>query len=135
MKPYSKDLRERIIVSLEAEEETQPEIAERFGVSLSFVEKLWGRWRKTGSYEALAQGNGPQRRLEEYADVIRTEVAIAPDATLKELCERVERAVGVKSSPSRMCRELQILKLDRKKVTLRQRKRYTESKRIKSRVL
>jgi transposase len=41
MKPYSQDLRDRIIQSLEAATETQRAIAERFCVSGSFVEKLW----------------------------------------------------------------------------------------------
>ena len=38
-----------------------------------------------------------------------------PDATLEELCARVEAATGVRSHPSMMCRELQRLGLPRKK--------------------
>jgi transposase len=45
MKPYSQDLREKIIRAVEAGEETRAEIAEQYGVILSFVEKLWRRWR------------------------------------------------------------------------------------------
>src|SRR5262245_62223921 len=37
MNPYSQDLREKIIQALEAQEETQSDIADRFAVSLSFV--------------------------------------------------------------------------------------------------
>ena len=52
MRPISNDLRRRIIETIQENEETQPEIAERFSVSLSFVEKLRHRFRVTGSYEA-----------------------------------------------------------------------------------
>jgi len=51
-------LRERIIAALEANEQTQPEIAERFGVSVSTVEKLWKRWRSTGLCAALPHAGG-----------------------------------------------------------------------------
>ena len=41
MKLYSPDLRECVIAALEMGVETQAEIAERFGVSKSTVEKWW----------------------------------------------------------------------------------------------
>ena len=41
MKPYSQDLRECVIAALELGVEPQAEIAERFGVSKSTVEKWW----------------------------------------------------------------------------------------------
>lgn len=41
MKPYSNDLREKIILAIQENDATQEEIAYRFSVSLSFVEKLW----------------------------------------------------------------------------------------------
>jgi transposase len=41
MKPYSQDLRDRIIQALEAGTETQGAIAARFGVSGALVEQLW----------------------------------------------------------------------------------------------
>jgi len=42
-------------------------------------------------------------------------VKAQPDATLQELCERVEQATHIQSDPSMMCRELTRLKLPRKK--------------------
>jgi transposase len=115
MKAYSKDLRERIIGALEARAGTQPEIAERFSVSLSFVEKLWRRWRQTESCEAKPPGGGRRRALKERQPVIRAEVANYPDVTLAELCARVAQSDGVRASISMMCRELKKLKLPRKK--------------------
>ncbi len=46
---------------------------------------------------------------------IRAAVKAQPDATLQELCERVEQATQIQSDPSMMCRELARLKLPRKK--------------------
>jgi putative transposase len=115
MKPYSQDLRERIIAVLEADQDSQPEIADNFGVSLSFVEKLWRRWRHTGSCAALQQTGGKQRALQDEASRIRAEVAKQPDVTLAELCQRVGNSGGAVASASMMCRELQRLGLPRKK--------------------
>lgn len=115
MKEYSKDLREKIIIAIEAEEETQGEIAERFGVSLSFLEKLKYKWKTTGNYEALPRGGNNPRTLKGEEKLIRELVAQQPDATLAELCEQVAKKKGKRASPSQMCRELQILKLPIKK--------------------
>jgi transposase len=115
MRAYSQDLRERIIRVLEAQEETQAEIAERFAVSLSFVEKLWRRWRRTGSATAAPHAGGRRRSLQALEGMLRTEVSAAPDITLAALCERVEDIKGMRVSPKTMCVELQRLRLPRKK--------------------
>jgi transposase len=115
MEAYSQDLRERIIGALEAGDEPQVAIAETFGVSLSFVEKLWRRWHEDNSCAALPHGGGRPRALADAEARLRQEVARQADATLAELCERVECAGGAKSSPSMMCREFRRLDLPRKK--------------------
>ncbi len=114
MKPYSQDLRERVIAALEAGE-TQAAVAARFSVHKSTVEKWWYRQRDTGSCAALPHASGPQRTLHACDDFIRAEVQRHPDATLDELCARVQEDRGVSASPSMMCRELQHLDLPRKK--------------------
>jgi transposase len=114
MKPYSQDLREKIIRALEAGE-TQEEVADRFSVSLSFVEKLWRRWRTSGSCAALAHAGGRQRALREQEAAIRKEIAAQPDVTLSELCERLAGAGAPSVSLATMCAELQRLDLPRKK--------------------
>ena len=115
MKPYSQDLREKVIWAVEAGDETQSEIAEQFGVSLSFVEKLWRRWRKTGSCAPQPHAGGWRRVLKEKQAWIKQEVARQADVTIAELCERLEQVSGIKASLSMMCRELQELDLPRKK--------------------
>lgn len=116
MKPYSQDLRERVIAALEAGDERQAEIADRFAVSKSTIEKWWYRWQATQSCAAVPQRHGPARTLHDCEAFIRTEVAHQPDVTLAELCERVAEQQATQASPSMMCRTLQHLKLPRKKV-------------------
>jgi putative transposase len=114
MKPYSQDLRERVIAALEAGK-TQAEVAVQFDIHKSTLEKWWYRWRDTGSCEALPANSGPKRKLETAENIIRAEVKKHPDISLAELCERVQEAKGIHASQSMMCRELQILNLPLKK--------------------
>ena len=115
MKPYSQDLRDRIIQALEAGTETQRAIAERFCVSGSFVEKLWQRWRQSGSRAAKPHAGGRQGALQDHLELLRTEVAKQPDATLAELRDRIVAAQGPRVSPATVCRPLQRLRLPLKK--------------------
>ena len=115
MKPYSQDLRDRIIQALEAGTETQGAIAERFCVSGSFVEKLWQRWRQSGSSAAKPHAGGRQGALKDHLELLRTEVAKQPDATLAELRDRLVAVQGPRVSPATICRALQRLRLPLKK--------------------
>lgn len=116
MKPLSNDLRRRIIEAIQANEESQPEIAERFWVALSTVEKLWHRFRVTGSYQPLPHSGGRQRRLETDEKLIRAWVAAQPDITLAELSAKVAaRKNQPPVSLSTVSEELRRLKLPRKK--------------------
>ncbi len=115
MTPYSQDLRDRIIEALEAYLETRQEIADTYGVSRSYVQKVWRRWRDTRNRAALPRGGGRVRTLATHAERIRAEVEQQPDVTLAELCERIAQGDGPHASSSMMCRELQRLNLPRKK--------------------
>jgi transposase len=121
MNAYAIDLRERVIRMLDDDATaTQPEVAEHFQISLSTVEKWWRRWREQQTVAPLPDASGAARALEPYAHVLRQTLAHQPAATLQELCDAVYTVAGVRTSPSMMCRELQILKLPRKKVLVRQ---------------
>lgn len=115
MKPYSQDLRERVIARLKSGQQSQAAIAETFGVSQSIVEKWWRRWRETGQVAALVHAGGAPRVLSAYAAFIRAEVKQRPDIILEELGARLFESAGVQASPSMLCRELQRLKLPLKK--------------------
>ncbi|MCA1628596.1 MAG: IS630 transposase-related protein [Acidobacteria bacterium] len=114
MKPYSQDLREKIVRALEGDN-TQEEVADRFSVSLSFIEKLWRRFRTTGSCSALPHAGGRRRTLRKHEAALRKEVAAQPDITLEELGERVQAAGAPSVCLATMCAELRRLDLPRKK--------------------
>ncbi len=116
MKPISNDLRRRIIEVIQENKESQPEIAERFSVSLSTVEKLWHRFRIAGSYEPLPHAGGRKRLLEADEELIRAEVAAQPDITLAELSAKVAlQKDQPRVSLSTISEELRRLELPRKK--------------------
>lgn len=115
MKAYSTDLRERVVGSVESGECNIPQAARRYKVSEPSIERWLARYRKTGSCAPLAHAGGPSRKLATAEADIRAAVKAQPDATLQELCERVEKATAIKSDPGMMYRELVRLKLPRKK--------------------
>ena len=120
MRAYSNDLRRRIIERIQENKKSQSEIAESFSVSLSFIEKLWRRFRATGSFEAKPHAGGRERMLRDYEELIRAEVKVQSDITLAELAEKVAKVSGKpKVSLMTMCDELRRLKLRRKKNDLR----------------
>ena len=120
MRAYSNDIRRRIIEVIQENEESQAEIAERFSVSGSFVEKLWKRFRETGSYEAKPHAGGRERLLAAYEGFIRAEVKAQSDVTLDELAKKVAEASGrTRIGIMTICDELRRLKLPRKKNGLR----------------
>lgn len=86
MHPYSLDLRTRVVVACHASGSRQQQVAERFGVSVSFIKKLMRRERTTGSLAALAANGGPPRTLsaDDQAWLVAY-VGQHADATLAEL--------------------------------------------------
>jgi transposase len=116
MKPYSLDLRMRIIEAVDNKEGTLREIAETFKVTKSFIDKLLKQRRETGSIEPLPHGGGPNRLLDVKKEVLIGNYVLENiDATLDELCEYVTKKTKLNVSASTMCRTLQRLDLRRKK--------------------
>jgi transposase len=112
LKPYSQDLRDRVIAALKAGDATQEEIAKRFSVSRNWIKKIWARFRATNSAAALPHGGGPIPRLTPlHKEELTRLVAEQPDVTLAELKERLDVPV----SQGWLCRMLQKLGLPRKK--------------------
>jgi transposase len=97
------------------QDESQAEIAGRYAIGLSSVEKLWQRWRTTSSCAAWPHAGGRQRSLRGAEALIRAELAHHPAMTLAALCEQVEQAGHPRVSTKTMCVELQRLKLPLKK--------------------
>ena len=115
-KPYSNDLRVRVIQFYENHEDyTQPELAEEFGVSLSTIEKWLQRWRTTGGCEALPAAGGRTATLQKHETSLHQLIAQQPDATLDELQQKLLRSRRITVSPSTLSRTLARLGLGRKK--------------------
>ena len=122
MKAYSTDLRQKIVEAYERRVGTQGEVAETFGVSQSFVEKLLHRYRTTGGIAPLPHGGGDKPLLDEEAlGLLRRLVEEQPDATLSELCEMLYERGGKRVRVTTMWKALKRLDLRRKKVTSRHR--------------
>lgn len=102
-------------MSVESGECNVPEAAKRYKVSAPSVERWLARKRATGNCAPLPHAGGVTRKLAAAEAVIRAAVKAQPDATLTELCERVQQQAKIKSDPSLMCRELARLKLPLKK--------------------
>jgi transposase len=112
MDAYSMDLRERVAAECDAGTLSQPDIAEAFNVSVSFITRLLRRRRETGSLAAKPHTGGPapiltERDRERIADRVRAQ----PDMSLAELCRWLSHRV----SDSTMSRLLISLGLTRKK--------------------
>ena len=127
MKAYSVDLRQKIADASDRKQGTQKQLAQNFGVSRSFVEKILRQRRRTGSLEPRPHGGGRQPLLgAEDLELVRQQVRQQPDLTLQELCDTVDQQRGARVSVSTMCSWLQRLGLVRKKVSARQRARHPQ---------
>ena len=116
MKAYSCDLRQKVINAHTNQEGSQRELAKRFSVSLSFVQSLLRRYRNSGTVEAKPHGGGQKPKLNnEQLRLVELLVESDNDATLVELCERLEEKTLLKISRSTMGRMTQKLNLTRKK--------------------
>jgi transposase len=116
MAAYSIDLRQKILRACERRLGSQRTIADVFGVSLGFVEKVVRQYRATGDIAPKPHGGGQKPRLDGAAQaVVQRLVEDHPDATLEELCTGVAVETGLRVSVPTICRVLQRLGLPRKK--------------------
>src|SRR5262249_25109427 len=90
MRPYSQDLRQRILEAARRGEATLSQIAERFLVSTSFVARLLQAHRATGSLEPKPHGGGhPATLTPSDLERLRELIRRQPDATLEECREHL----------------------------------------------
>ena len=112
---YSLDLRERVWGAWQRGEGSQPQIAARFGVSVSFVRDLSRRFRESGGVAPKARGGGRAPSVDTTAaEAIRAAVAAQNDATIEEHRQRLA-AQGHRLAHSTLGHWLLKLKLTRKK--------------------
>ena len=114
--PYSLDLRQKITAARDGGVGSQRAVADRFGDSLSFVERLLQRERATGTLAPLPHAGGPARCLDDADErLIREHLEQQPDRTLDELVEAVALQRGKRVSRAEFGRAVQRLNRPRKK--------------------
>ncbi len=118
-KPYSSDLRARVIVSVE-DGATLEEAADRHHVSLSSVVRFLQRKRKTGSVSPAQFGGYKRHVLTPHEGRIKQWVMEQPDITLAELKAKLAKS-KIMASQSSIFRFLRHLKLTFKKKSARRR--------------
>ena len=100
-RPYSNDLRARVIEAIEAGA-SRREAAEQYELSPSVV-VIWAqRWEETGSVAAKPSG-GSTSPLEEHAEFLLALVVEQPDLTLDEIVAAM-RKKGIPGSRSAVWR-------------------------------
>ena len=118
MLPYSIDFRRKIIKAHEDESISQRKLAKRFGVALSFVQKLLKQYRETDSVgPKIRTQQTPPKLTEDHLAVLRRLVEEQNDATLEELREQLTTEINVSVSRSTIDRALKKLDLTLKKKT------------------
>lgn len=125
MRPYSLDLRARIVQAHKMGNVSPVQIAERFGVCLATVYNYLKRDRtckdlrpKHRTPSTRRPTNDPQVRM-----TVTTLVEEQRDATLVELCDRLAQRIGVRISVSTMSLLLRALRFRKKKDGTRYRER------------
>lgn len=116
---YSLDLRERVVRAYAAGEGTQQQIAERFQVSPSFVQRLLRRQRQSGQVVPKPRGGNHLPKIRgEHLAVVERLVTAQPDAFLSELTEQFTQQTGIQVSSTTMHRAVKRLRLSTKKNTI-----------------
>jgi transposase len=114
-RPYSADLRERVLRAHERREGSQRMLAERFGVSLGAVCAWLKQAREQGQRGPHPRRGGGRALGGTDPAVLAEIVAERRDATLAEYAEMLAARVGQRFSRPALCRALKRAGLPRKK--------------------
>src|SRR5258705_3549663 len=98
-KPYSDDLRERVVAAIEAGH-SRVKVAELYNMALSTVGGIIKRKRETGSVSPDKFGGYKTFTLEPHTNRVKERVAVKTDKTPAELQIRIAQEKG-KVKPSR----------------------------------
>ena len=112
-RPYSTDLRERVLAAYEAGEGSQAEVAGRYRIGERTLSG-WLRAAREGRRGPKQRARGPAP-LGGAGAVLAGLVTEQNDATLAEYAGRLAARTGVRRSLAAVCRALKALGLARKK--------------------
>ena len=136
MKAYSLDFRQKIIDTYLEDEISQRQLAERFKVALSFIEKLLKQYRETGSISPkIRLKQTPPKLNEQQLNILKEIVETNNDATLAEIRSQLEQKTGVLIGRSTVDRMLNMMEINVKKNIVCFRKRNGKSSILKTRFL
>ncbi len=114
MKPYSKDLRLRVLAAVDRGM-PRKEVVRVFGVSEPTVRRYLRLRRETGDVEPKPPTGPPARKGAALDAALPAQARANPDLTLKEHCELLEDESGMRVSASTMSRAFGRLGLPLKK--------------------
>jgi transposase len=118
-KPYSSDLRERVLRACARGKLSRAKIAVMFQVAESTLYRWLETWRSEGRREAKPHAGGPEPRLDAAAlDELKAIVAEVNDLSLAEYATKLQERAGVTASGPTVSRALKKLGLPRKKAPL-----------------
>ena len=114
MKPYSKDLRLRVLAAVDRGM-PKKEVARVFGVSEPTIRRYLRLRRQTGDVEPRPLPGPPAPKREALEQRLPAQARSNPELTLAEHCELFEDIHGVKVSTATMSRAFEKLGLPLKK--------------------
>ncbi len=136
MKPYSLDFRQKIFDTYLEEGISQRQLAKRFCVSLSFIQKLLKQYRETTSIAPKVRTKQtPPKLNKEQLNILEEILETQNDATLSEIRSALKEKTGITIGISTVDRMLQRIEISLKKNIARLRKRNSKSSIIKSTIL
>jgi transposase len=122
-KPYSQDLRDRVLDAVDKEGMSRRAAADRFGIGESSAIRWTRRLVDAGSRMPVGTGGHRACKLLPHRAFIEAALAEQSDLTQQALCDRLLAERGVKSDTSMMSRFLR-----REGITFKKRRWSRESK-------
>jgi transposase len=105
MKPYSKDLRLRVLAAVDRGM-LRKEVSETFGVSEPTIRRYLGLRRQRGDVDPKPPSGPPARKGRALEAALPAQVSLNPDLTLEEHRELFEDEYGLTVSASSVSRAL-----------------------------
>jgi transposase len=104
VKPYSQDLRERVITAVEEGELSRREAARRYRVSPSSAVKWLEQFRRTGRVKPRSMGGDRRSVLKPVREWLLTLIEKEPDLTLAAISKLLWSERRIKADASMLCR-------------------------------
>src|SRR5258708_12561160 len=99
MRAYSQDLREKVIVAVAQDKQSNRAIAETLSLSEPTIERWTRRQRETGSVGASAHAGGVARLLAPHQTFLRYAVKAQPDISFRKLLWRATTDLSPTPTP------------------------------------